>query len=92
MQFFLIHLFLFTNAFACVFAHAWAAYVKELPSTEENPAPYPEDGENASVNVEQILRELSTERAKKPQPDNLRHPGGDGGHEEEHHEERGKDH
>ena len=64
MQLFLIHLFLFTNAFACVFAQAWAAYVRGLPSTEENPAPYPEDGDNASVNVEEILRELSTERAK----------------------------
>ena len=74
MQLFLIHFFLFTTTFSCGFAQEkslrhdlediipLAANVDSY--TEENPAPYSEDRDIAAVNVEEILRELSAERAK----------------------------
>ena len=74
MQLFLIHLLVFTTTFSCGFAQEkslrhdlediipLAANVDSY--TEENPAPYSEDRDIAAVNVEEILRELSAERAK----------------------------
>ena len=73
MQLFLIHLFLFTTTFSCRFAQEKSLHDLEDNNplaanvnsyTEENSAPHPEQGDNAPVNVEQILRELSAERAK----------------------------
>ena len=66
MQVILLHLFLFTTTFSCGFTQKDDNRLdtKMLPSADENPAPNPDDGDNASVNVEEILRELSAEREK----------------------------
>ena len=66
-------LFFFLTTFSCGFAqeknhpesadnNLLAADVKKLPSAEKSHVP--EDGDGASVNVEEILRELNEERAK----------------------------
>ena len=71
----LLHLLLFTTTFSCGFAqevslpdskdnNCLVMDAKKLPSDDENPAPNPADSDNTSVNVEEILRELSAERAK----------------------------
>ncbi len=67
MQLILFHLCLFTTIFSYGFAQEKSLYDSEdniLPSAEENHVQNPEDGVDASVNVEEILRELSAERAK----------------------------
>ena len=66
MQLILLHLFLLTTTFSCGFTQEDENRLdtKKLPSDDENHAPNPDDGDNASVNVEEILRELSAEREK----------------------------
>ena len=66
MQLFLIHLFVFTTTFSCGFAQEKSLRhdLEDIIPLAANVNSYPEDGENAPVNVEEILRELSAERAK----------------------------